>query len=196
MTDKKKYIKEYLIKHDYKYTEIDDDGLEAVYNLYKYGKIPSLIPKDLYGFYAVYYIINGHIENGIKFCEFALKFNPSDNGAFTNLAGIYIDQKDTNNLVRLYMQNIKNGNDKYIDQLIEIYKDTHDMEKVQELFNMLTNDKQKIKYFANVCNINDFKMTNEMVNIIFNTELPEDAPLSLKLMKSIFCVPPKTQKID
>lgn len=188
MADKRKYIQEYLTKHNYMlHDNIGNNTiLDEIYNLYKYGKIANPMNKDLYGYYAVYFVINGHIDEAIKFNEYALKHNIGDEGAFDNLVNIYINNKDNNNLIKMYNQSINNGHSGYIDNLIELYKDNNDMDKINEIFDMLINDKQKNTYLTNVCEITDFKFTKIMLNTILTIQLQTDAPLSLKLMKSVF----------
>ena len=51
MADKKKYIQEYLIKHNYAYYQlIENNQIDEVYNLFKYNKIGNPINKNLYGY--------------------------------------------------------------------------------------------------------------------------------------------------
>lgn len=194
MADKRKYINEYLTKYNYTFhnDNISNTTLDEIYNLYKYGKIANPMNKDLYGFYAIYFVVNGHIDEGIKFNEYALKHNSLDTGAFYNLVNIYIDKKDNDNLIKMYNQSIKNGHATYVNYLINLYKSNNDMDKVNEIFNMLINDKQRNTYLSTVCQITDFKFTKSMLDTVFTIQLPTDAPLSLKLMKSVF----NTQKID
>lgn len=187
MADKKKYIQEYLLKHDYTCYQLHEGNkIDEIYNLYKYGKIPSSINKDLYGYYAIYYAINNHEDNAIKFNEYALKHNNNDAGAFNNLINIYDAKNDMDNLEKLYRQSITNGYKTYIGELITIYKSKNEINKVEDIFNLLCNNKQKYEYLVSVSGIENYNFSKEMLDALSNLELKQDAPISLKLMKSIF----------
>ncbi|QKF93540.1 tetratricopeptide repeat protein [Fadolivirus algeromassiliense] len=186
MTDKRKFIQEYLTNNGYDFIPIDDKCIPEIYNLYKFNKIPSQINKDLYGWYAVYFEVNDHTENAIKFNEYALKHDSSDSGAFRNLFNIYLETKDHNNLIQLYNTSIQSGVATYIKDIVKLYKDNNNPDDIVSMFTAFINDEQKYKYLVSVCDIPDFKFTKEMVDTLFKLDLKDDAPLSLKLMKSIF----------
>lgn len=186
MSDKRKYIDEYLDKHGFSHSLLNDLYLDELYNLYKYNKIPQQINKDLYGYYGVYYTINNNPENAIRFFEMVLKRLPSCGATLGNLIDIYIKQNDEKNVSKYIMKVIENGLLNHIKNVIEFYTNIKDYDKLYSMYDKLYTDDQKYKYFVAICIISNFKFTKEMINDLIKLNLRDDTPLPLKLLKGVF----------
>ena len=62
----------------------------------------------------------------------------------------------------------------------------NDQNRINELFDVCTNDQEKISYLSKAMTINNFKPTKEMFKDVMRLEFDTNASLEVRLVKAVF----------